>query len=76
VVDPSGAERVAQWLITSAETVDQGGVYRFVAEDNDSAGFLWEWVADSETRPVTEIGGWTDAAGTDGAGNPLNFGWL
>jgi hypothetical protein len=51
-------------------------VYRFVAEDNDSAGLLWEWVSDSETRPSTEIGAWVDAAGTDGSGNTLPFGWL
>ena len=75
-VDFTGEERVGQWLITSAETVEQGGVYRFIAEDNDSAGLLWEWVADSDTRPSTEIGAWVDAAGTDGAGNTLPFGWL
>ena len=75
-VDFTGAELVAQWLITSAETVEQGGVYRFVAEDNGSAGVLWEWVADSETRPSTEIGAWVDADGTDGAGNTLPFRWL
>jgi hypothetical protein len=75
-VDFTGQERIGQWLITSAETVEQGGVYRFVAEDNDSAGLLWEWVSDSETRPSTEIGAWVDAAGTDGSGNTLLFGWL
>jgi hypothetical protein len=75
-VDFTGAEKVGQWLITSAETVEQGGVYRFVAEDNGSAGVLWEWVADDDTRPVTEIGAWVDADGTDGAGNALPFGWL
>lgn len=75
-VDFTGAEKIDQWLITSAETVDQGGVYRFVAEDNGSAGVLWEWVADDDTRPVTEIGAWVDADGTDGMGNVLPFGWL
>jgi hypothetical protein len=75
-VDFTGAEKIDQWLITSAETVEQGGVYRFVAEDNGSAGVLWEWVADDETRPSTETGAWVDAAGTDGAGNVLPFGWI
>jgi len=75
-VDFTGAERVGQWLITSAETVEQGGVYRFIAEDNNSAGLLWQWVAGTETRPSTEIGAWVDAAGTDGAGNGLPFTWL
>ena len=75
-VDFTGQERIGQWLITSAETVEQGGVYRFIAEDNDSAGLLWEWVSGTETRPSTEIGAWVDAAGTDGAGNLLPFSWL
>ena len=75
-VDFTGAEKVSQWLITSAETVEQGGVYRFVAEDNGSAGVLWEWVADDDTRPVTEIGAWVDADGADGDGNTLPFMWL
>ena len=76
VANPDGSERVQQWLITSAETVEQGGVYRFVAEDNGSAGLLWQWVAGGETRPATEIGGWVDEAGTDGAGNVLPYAWL
>jgi hypothetical protein len=74
--DFTGAELVQQWLITSAETIEQGGVYGFVAEDNGSAGVIWEWVADGDARPVTEIGAWVDAAGTDGAGNTLPFGWI
>lgn len=76
VVNPDGSEKIAQWLITSSETIEQGGVYRFVAEDNESAGLLWEWVADSDVRPSTVIGAWVDAAGTDGAGNTLPFAWL
>jgi hypothetical protein len=76
VVNPDGSEKVSQWLITSAETVEQGGVYRFIAEDNESAGVLWEWVADDDARPVTETGAWVDASGTDGAGNVLPFAWL
>lgn len=76
VADFTGAERVAPWLITSAETVEQGGVYRFVAEDNESGGLLWEFVSDLDARPVTEIGCWVDASGTDGAGNTIPFGWV
>lgn len=76
VTDFTGAERVAPWLITSAETVEQGGVYRFVAEDNESGGLLWEFVSDLDARPVTEIGCWVDASGTDSAGNIIPFGWV
>jgi len=76
LTDFTGAERLAPWLITSAETVEQGGVYRFVAEDNESGGLLWEFVADADARPVTEIGCWVDAAGTDGAGNVIPYGWI
>lgn len=76
LTDFTGAERVAPWLITSAETVEQGGTYRFVAEDNESGGLLWEFVADADPRPVTEIGCWVDAAGTDGAGNIIPYAWV
>jgi hypothetical protein len=75
-VDFTGAEHVRPWLITSAETVEQGGIYRFVAEDNLAGGLLWEWVDDTETRPVSEIGGWVDANGTDGAGNVPAYAWV
>jgi len=75
-VDATGAELIQPWLITSAETVEQGHRYRFQGEDNESGGVLWEWVSDSDTRPSTEIGAWVDADGTDGAGNVLPFGWV
>ena len=75
-VDATGQELVQPWLITSAETVVQGHRYRFQAEDNESGGVLWEWVADLDARPVTEIGCWVDASGTDGAGNILPFAWV
>lgn len=74
--DATGAELVSPWLITSAETVHQGGVYRFEAEDNASGGLLWELVADNDSRPVTEIGCWVDANGTDGAGNIVPYTWV
>jgi hypothetical protein len=75
-VDFTGQELVQPWLITSAETVVQGHRYRFQGEDNESGGLLWEWVADLESRPVTEIGCWVDADGTDGAGNAIPFAWV
>lgn len=75
-VDFTGAEFVRPWLITSAETVEQGGVYRFQAEDNESGGVLWEWVADDEAGVSTEVGCWVDADGTDGAGNIPPFAWV
>lgn len=75
-VDFTGAELIEPWLITSAETVEQGGVYRFTAEDNESGGLLWEWVADDDTRGSMEIGAWVDDDGTDGAGNTPPFAWI
>lgn len=76
LTDFTGAERVAPWLVTSAETVDQGGTYRFVAEDNESGGLLWEFVSDIDSRPTTEIGCWVDATGTDGSGNIIPYAWV
>lgn len=75
-VDMTGLEAIQPWLITSAETVEQGGLYRFVAEDAASAGVLWQWVADDETGDVMDIGCWVDADGTDGAGNTPPFAWV
>lgn len=75
-VDATGLELVQPWLITSAETVEQGHRYRFQAEDNESGGILWEWVDALDARPSTEIGAWVDASGTDGAGNVLPFAWV
>jgi hypothetical protein len=76
LVDIDGAEETRPWLITSAETVTQGGVYKFIAEDNESAGLLWIWLADDDTTPIAETGAWCDADGTDGAGIELLFRWL
>lgn len=74
-VDPTGATVVQPWLITSAETVQQGHLYRFHAEDNESGGVLWALVDDLDARPNTETGAWVDASGTDGS-NALPFGWV
>lgn len=75
-VDATGLELVQPWLITSAETVVQGHRYRFMGEDNESGGVLWEWVDVSDTRTTMEIGCWVDASGTDGAGNVPPFAWV
>lgn len=75
-VDATGQELVQPWLITSAETVVQGHRYRFMGEDNESGGLLWEWVDVSESRPNTETGAWVDASGFDGSGNNLAFAWI
>lgn len=75
-VDATGLELVQPWLITSAETVEQGFRYRFQGEDNESGGLLWAWVDALDARPSTEIGAWVDASGTDGAGNVLPFAWV
>jgi hypothetical protein len=75
-VNPDGSNRVGNWLVTSAETIEQGGTYRFVAEDNESGGTLWVWVADDETRPATEVGAWVDGDGRDNMGNVLPYTWL
>jgi hypothetical protein len=76
LADFTGLERVSPWIITSAETVEQGALYRFIAESNESGGLLWEWVADADARPVTEVGCWVAADGTDGAGNIIPYGWI
>ena len=75
-VNPDGSNRLGNWLITSAETLEQGGTYRFLAEDNDSGGTLWVWVADDETEPATVVGAWVNADGEDDLGNVLPFRWL
>lgn len=75
-VDATGLELIQPWLITSAETVEQGFRYRFTGEDNESGGLLWEWVDDLDARPSTETGVWVDEAGSDGAGNLLSYGWI
>jgi hypothetical protein len=76
LADFTGLERVSPWIITSAETVEQGALYRFIAESNESGGLLWEWVPDGDPRPLTEIGGWLAADGTDGAGNVIPYAWV
>ena len=84
-VDFSGSPRVGNWLVTSAEAVLPGGRYRFVAEDNDTAGVLWLWVdeadypatwADASAEQRATVGYWCDDDGNDAGGNPSPFRWL
>lgn len=79
-----GSPKLANWLITSAEAVMPNGRYRFVAEDNGTAGFLWEWVdgattpdfADATPDEKSVIGYWLDDDGNDADGVPRPFRWL
>jgi len=84
-VDFSGSPRVGNWLITSAEAVTPNGRYKFVAEDNDTAGVLWLWVddalypatwADASAEERAVVGYWLDNDGNDAGGNPAPFRWL
>jgi len=83
-VDIHGAPKVANWLITSAEAVMPNSRYRFIAEDNGSAGVLWEWVdealtpafADATENDKQTIGYWLDDDGNDADGTPRPFRWL
>jgi len=84
-VDFSGSPRVGNWLITSAEAVTPNGRYKFVAEDNDTAGVLWLWVddalypatwADASEDERAVVGYWLDSDGNDAGGNPAPFRWL
>jgi hypothetical protein len=84
-VDFTGAARVGNWLITSANATDPGSQYKFVAEDNDSAGIYWEWV-DEAVYPLTwaaasaaerdVVGYWLDDDGNDAGGTPQKFRWI
>jgi hypothetical protein len=83
-VNIHGAAKVSNWLITSAEAVMPNGRYRFVAEDNESGGILWEWVdaditpafADATEEQKQTIGYWLDDNGNDADGTPRPFRWL
>jgi hypothetical protein len=72
------------WLIIEASVDSVGSTYRFVAEDNNSAGVLWRWQSDDvpadwdaateeerETLPF-----WLNDDGTDPGGNPRLERWL
>lgn len=74
--DVFGANSKGNFLITSAQTVENGALYAYTAEDNDTAGVLWEWVADDNTDPDSVTGVWVDENGEDGSGNVLPFAWI
>lgn len=76
LVDVDGSATQTQWLITSAEPISNGLKFRYSAEDNGSAGVLWAWTSDSETRPISVVGAWVNDDGTDASDNATNFRWL
>lgn len=83
--ETNGSQYRRAWLITSAETIEQGARYRLTAENNESAGVLWEW-RDGAVDPATwwlatdaerdAIGFWCDSDGNDPNGDPVPFRWL
>jgi hypothetical protein len=84
-VDQHGLSRVGNWLITEASAVTPNGRYKFVAEDNDTAGVLWQWVdaalypatwADASAAQREVVGYWLDSDGNDAGGTPSEFRWL
>jgi len=82
-VDFTGAPKLNNWLITSAEASLPGGRYTFTAEDNNMVGVLWFWVSDAIpdfTGATTEqrdtIGYWLNDDDTDLLGTPRPFRWL
>lgn len=85
VSDDDGAPLLTNWLITSAEPVAVGGVYRFTAEDNGSGGVLWLW-QDAGTAPADwwaatpeqreTVPFWLDETGLDPGGTPRPWRWL
>lgn len=85
ITDHTGAPRVGNWLITSAEPVEVGAIYKFVAEDNDASGVLWLW-QDEATAPADwwaatpeereTIPFWLDEDGLDPGGTPRPWRWL
>lgn len=83
--DENGDKLRQNWLVIEASVQEVGGRYRFVAEDNDSAGVLWLWQDDTlvstSWSAATEeerrtIGYWLNDDGTDFGGTPRPFRWL
>jgi hypothetical protein len=82
--DQFGLPLLQNWLIIEASVDSVGATYRFVAEDNNSAGVLWVWQDDDvpadwdaatpeqrETLPF-----WLNDDGTDPGGNFRLERWL
>lgn len=85
MTEDDGRDLVTNWLITSAETVEVGGRYRFTAEDNGAGGVLWLWQDEGEVPPDwssateeqrAEIPYWLDDNGLDAGGTPRPWRWL
>jgi len=83
--DENGDKIRGNWLVIEASVQEVGGRYRFVAEDNGSAGVLWLWQDDTlvstSWSAATEeerrtIGYWLNDDGTDQGGTPRPFRWL
>ena len=83
--DENGDKMRGNWLVIEASVQEVGGRYRFVAEDNDSAGVLWLWQDDTlvstswsaaTEEERTTIGYWLNDDGTDFGGTPRPFRWL
>ena len=83
--DENGDKIRGNWLVIEASVQEVGGRYRFVAEDNGSAGVLWLWqddtlVSTSWSAATDEerrtIGYWLNDDGTDFGGTPRPFRWL
>jgi hypothetical protein len=84
-VDFTGLPQRNNWLVISAQEIEPGSDYRFIAEDNNMAGVLWFWVDAATTSPTWSdatpeeretVGYWLDDNGNDAGGNPAPFRWL
>jgi len=77
-VDFTGAPRVGEWLITSAEVARNGLTYRFTAEDNEKGGVLWTWLTDAglDGNGVAQPWRWLDNDGKDSLGVEQPYRWI
>lgn len=77
-VDFTGASRIGEWLVTSAEVARNGLSYRFTAEDNEKGGTLWTWLNGSgnDASGNPQPWRWLDNSGNDLSGNPQPYRWL
>lgn len=77
-VDFTGAPRIGEWLITSAEVARNGLTYRFTAEDNENGGALWFWLtaAGLDGDGVAQPWRWLDNDGKDSLGVEQSYRWL
>jgi hypothetical protein len=79
-----GLPRRQNWLIIEAAVDSVGSTYRFVAEDNNSAGIPWVWQGedvpidwdDATPEERVELPFWLNDDGTDPGGNQRLERWL